>query len=89
MISKMYKITDKLARDMSFDKPSTILPFLYTGSGTNAKNVAILKQHGISCVLNLAPITVMTGPYFYPHDWEYKEYNLTGLNNFSYFVKDL
>lgn len=61
--------------------PSKITPFLFIGSGTNAKDVGRLKQISVSCVLNLAPITVMTGPYYYPYDWEYKEINAIGFKS--------
>mgnify|MGYP005997809081 CR=1 FL=1 len=78
LIAELYRATDALARNMNHKEPSRVLEYLYMGSGGNARDRGTLKRLRINAVLNLSPVTVMTGKYYYPDTWVYEEMNAIG-----------
>lgn len=48
--------------------PTRIYDFLYLGDGDTAKNITLLKEMCVTCVINTAALYVATGEGYYSHE---------------------
>eukprot|EP00736_Rhodelphis_marinus_P005059 Rmarinus@m.26870 len=62
---------------------SQIVPGLYVGNASGAKDIKRLRDLGISYICNMSPRQVRTGASFYPSDFVYREYRAQDIYTFD------
>lgn len=77
-------VHSKVQVSMSSPNPAEILPRVLLGSGEHAKDLPLLKEFGVTHVLNCAATDVKTGESFYAPCMEYAEFDAKACQGYNF-----